>query len=58
MNTADVKKIAGIIDALSKELDELQEAGKGIPAVEKNAVRMRGALRQLMVQFSDLAAVS
>lgn len=58
MNTAEIKKIAGILDALSKELDSLEDAGKGIPAVEKNAVRMRGALRQLKVQFSDLAAIS
>ena len=45
------------LEALARYLDALQAAGRGIPAVEKNAVRMRGALRQLEVQFADLDAV-
>lgn len=52
-----VGKIARVLEALSRDLDSLTEAGRGIPAVEKNAVRMRGALRQLEVQFGDLDAV-
>lgn len=46
------------LEALARDLDALQAAGLGIPAVEKNAVRMRGALRQLEVQFADLDAVT
>ena len=52
-----VRRVAGVLRSLSKDLDALTEAGRGIPAVEKNAVRMRGALRQLEVQFGDLDAV-
>lgn len=52
-----VRKIARVLESLAKDLDTLQEAGRDIPAVEKNAVRMRGALRQLEVQFGDLDAV-
>jgi hypothetical protein len=52
-----VRKIARVLESLSQDLDSLKEAGRGIPAVEKNAVRMRGALRQLEIQFADLDAV-
>jgi hypothetical protein len=52
-----VRKIARVLEALSKDLDALKEAGRGIPAVEKNAVRMRGSLRQLEIQFGDLDVV-
>lgn len=52
-----VHRVATILKSLAGELDNLQEAGRGIPAVEKNAVRMRGSLRQLEVQFADLDAV-
>jgi hypothetical protein len=52
-----VHQIALALEALARDLDTLQEAGRGIPAVEKNAVRMRGALRQLEVQFADLDTI-
>lgn len=50
----DVKSICKVLDQLKADLAALEETGKGIPAIEKNAVRMRGALRQLEVQFKDL----
>jgi hypothetical protein len=53
-----VPKITLALEALARDLDALAAAGAGIPAVEKNAVRMRGALRQLEVQFTDLDALS
>jgi len=52
-----IRKVAGVLRSLAENLDALTEAGRGIPAVEKNAVRMRGSLRQLEVQFGDLDAV-
>lgn len=52
-----VRKVARVLESLATDLNALQEAGRGIPAVEKNTVRMRGALRQLEIQFGDLDAV-
>ncbi|MHB8763628.1 MAG: hypothetical protein ACYDA8_04705 [Deferrisomatales bacterium] len=56
-DAAAVHRIALALETLARDLDALQAAGQGIPAVEKNAVRMRGALRQLEVQFADLDAL-
>lgn len=53
-----VERLARLIETLGQNLDALEEAGQGVPAVKKNAVRMRGALRQLEVQFCDLNAIS
>lgn len=53
-----VQKVARAIAAIAQGLADLEAAGSGIPTVEKNAVRMRGALRQLEVQFTDLDALS
>lgn len=58
MDAAAVRRIAGAVKALGRDLDALEQAGRGIPTVEKNAARMRGSLRQLDVQFVDLDAVS
>ncbi len=58
MSQVDVKKIAEILAELAKELDNLEKAGQGLPTVVKNAVRMKGALRQLEVQFGDLDALN
>lgn len=52
-----VRQIALAVATLAKDLDALEAAGPDIPAVVKNAVRMRGALRQLEVQFADLDAL-
>ncbi|MBE0617249.1 MAG: hypothetical protein IH608_04905 [Proteobacteria bacterium] len=51
-------QIAQILESLAADLDRLQEAGREIPAVERNTVRMRGTLRALQVQFEDLARLS
>ena len=53
-----VSRIAGILGALSQQLDALAEAGSDIPAVERNATRMRGTLRTLEIQFADLDALA
>ncbi len=53
-----VRGIAEALKRLASELDRLAAAGEGIPAVEKNVVRMRGALRQLEVQFVDLDEIA
>ena len=55
MSTDKVKEIANALERLSVELDSLESAGEGIPAVEKNVVRMRGAMNVLNAQFLDLA---
>ena len=47
-------RVADILDGLSQNLQDLQSVGGDIPAVERNAVRMRGTLRALQVQFEDL----
>ena len=47
-------RIARALEALSRDLEALAEAGKGVPAVERNAVRLRGSLRALRIQFDEL----
>ncbi len=49
-------RIARALEALSRDLEALAEAGRGVPAVERNVVRLRGSLRALQIQFEDLAA--
>lgn len=44
-------RIAALLEALGRDLEALKEAGAGVPAVERNAVRMQGTLRALQVQF-------
>ena len=51
-------RIRDILAALDRELEALAEAGKDIPAVERNAARMRGTLRTLQIQFEDLPPVA
>lgn len=46
--------IAALLEVLRRDLEALEEAGEGVPAVERNAVRMQGTLRALEVQFADL----
>ena len=50
--------IAEILAALERDLEALAAAGQGIPAVEKNVVRLRGTLRSLHIQFDDLEVVA
>lgn len=54
--TADarVREIVRALEGVSRGLDALAEAGRQIPAVERNVVRMRGSLRALQIQFDDL----
>lgn len=52
-----VGAVAKALQGIRRELRELEIAGKGTPAVEKNVIRMRGTLRALEVHFSDLHAV-
>ncbi len=47
-------EIRRALAGVARALGALEAAGEGIPAVEKNATRMRGTLRQLEVQFRDL----
>ena len=49
--------VAGALNRIRRQLDELETAGHDIPAVEKNVIRMRGTLRALEVQFRDLDAI-
>ena len=49
--------VAGALNRIRRQLDELETAGRDIPAVEKNVIRMRGTLRALEVQFRDLDAI-
>ena len=58
MSQDKVTEIANTLDQLSRTLDALDRAGDGVPAVEKNVVRIRGALHVLQIQFGDLAAVT
>lgn len=55
MDRSQVERIAKALEAIRRSLEELAQAGEGIPAVEKNALRMKGTLRSLEVQFNDLA---
>ena len=58
MDTKQVENISQILGELARQIASLDEAGKGIPAVECNVLRLRGTLRQLQVQFEDLNAVA
>lgn len=53
-----VGEILRILGALERDLTALEEAGAEIPAVVKNAARMRGTLHTLQIQFEDLSAGS
>ena len=57
MSQDRVNEIAKALEQLSTTLDALAKSGENIPAVEKNVVRMRGALHVLQIQFSDLARI-
>jgi len=57
MNQDKVNEIAKALDQLSVNLEALAKSGQGLPTVEKNVVRMRGALHVLQIQFGDLAAL-
>jgi len=57
-DATQVARIVRALEALARDLKDLEEAGQGNPAVEKNALRMRGALRTLEIQFVDLEAVN
>jgi hypothetical protein len=50
-------RVSQVLETLGRDLEELEKAGHGIPAVERNVLRMRGALRTLQIQFLDLAAL-
>lgn len=54
MNRDEVAKLTKILQTLSGELDALRVAGAEIPAVTQNALRMKGTLHALQVQFADL----
>lgn len=54
MSMEKAATIAEAVRALAEGLDRLEKAGEGVPAVEKNVIRMRGTLRQLEVQFDLL----
>lgn len=51
-----VPPIVRALESLARDLDALATAGVGIPAVERNMVRMRGTVRALGVQFLALGA--
>lgn len=55
MEAQKVTQVARSLEALARDLDALEQAGGGIPAVERNVVRLRGTLRALEIQFADLA---
>jgi len=57
MSQDRINEIAKALDQLSTSLDTLEKAGENLPTVEKNVVRMRGALHVLQIQFGDLARV-
>lgn len=57
MNLEPVEVIVKLLEDLSRTMDALTEAGQGIPAVEKNVTRMRGALHVIDMQFTELATV-
>ena len=54
MTPERVVEIAQVLRTLSGALDSLEQAGADIPAVTRNAVRMRGTLKALEDQFAEL----
>lgn len=57
MDRDGILGIARALQQLRQDLEELARAGEGIPAVDKNVLRMKGTLRTLEIQFADLAAL-
>jgi len=51
-------QIRNILEALRREIDNLEQAGRGVPAIAGNVVRLRGTLRALEIQFSILSGDS
>ena len=56
-NREEVGAVAEALRGIRRGLEVLESSGQGTPAVEKNVIRMRGTLRALEVQFTDLHAV-
>jgi hypothetical protein len=52
-----VEKVSAALKELARNLSDLEQAGKGVPAVECNVLRMRGTLKMLEIQFGELEAV-
>ncbi len=57
MDAKQIEKVTELLRSLSLGLRSLEEAGRGIPAVEANTVRLKGTLNALEIQFQDLAAL-
>ncbi|GAB4247655.1 MAG: hypothetical protein Kow0054_02910 [Deferrisoma sp.] len=55
MSDARIREIAEALERLGRDLEELIEAGKDLPAVERNARRMQGTLWTLRAHFEVLA---
>lgn len=51
---ADAARIAAAVSQVAAAIGALEEAGRGIPTVEKNAKRLKGTLYALEIQFQDL----
>ncbi len=52
-----VERIRRALEGVEQALRALSEAGEGVPAVERNVIRMRGTLGVLRAQFDELARV-
>ncbi|RMG88190.1 MAG: hypothetical protein D6708_11910 [Candidatus Dadabacteria bacterium] len=55
ISDARIREIAEAVERLGRDLEELLEKGKDLPAVERNARRMQGTLSILRAHFEVLA---
>jgi len=54
MNRRELKKIDTRIKTIKKAAQELKELSAGIPAVDRNAVRILASTKMLEINISDL----
>ena len=56
MNRREMKKIDTRIKMIKKAAEELKKEYGGIPAVERNAVRILASVKMLEINISDVLA--
>jgi hypothetical protein len=54
MNRREIKKMDTRIKAIKKAAQELKDLSRGIPAVDRNVVRILASVKMLEINISDL----
>ena len=54
MNRREIRKIDTRIKVIGKAAEELKELSAGIPAIDRNAVRILASVKMLEINISDV----